>query len=242
MDVYNLRTLANKPINIENLGNIYSPTLDKIAEISEDKYNYYLSILLFEINQIKNNFNDEDCQKIVDNYTVFEFMSQKSLYDESFRSLMLDALSFFFCEEVKFYNGVFYFDENRVFNNENFKQMRYILKFQNCIEDKKDNEEKFVNDKAREIAEKLKQAKEKINKIKAKQGEVLSLFDLISAFSANSKNTGILDVWKLSIYQFNDQFKRMQIIEEYDINIRSLLAGADPKKINIEHWAKKIQK
>ena len=43
------------------------------------------------------------------------------------------------------------------------------------------------------------------------------------------------------MYQFNNQFNRMQMIEDYDINIRSLLAGADSKKIQLKHYIRPIE-
>ena len=51
----------------------------------------------------------------------------------------------------------------------------------------------------------------------------------------------MLNVWDLTYYAFNDQFKRMQMKEEYENTYKSLLAGADPKKVKIRYWIDTIQ-
>ena len=232
------KLLANIPIEIHGLGKIHSPKLKDIANIGEDIYNQYLSILLFDIRHLKNDINPKDFEEL-EKLHPLETISLKAYYDENFKDLFLEALSFFFYEKANYYNGVFYFDENRVFNHENFEQVIYLIKYINLITDKT-SEVKYANDKAKEIADKIKAAQEKVNKVKAKQGVALSLFDLISAFAANSYSVNLMTVWDMTVYQFNDQFKRMQLIEEYDINIRSILAGADPKKVTINHWVSKI--
>jgi hypothetical protein len=33
----------------------------------------------------------------------------------------------------------------------------------------------------------------------------------------------------------------MKMLEDYDINIRSLLAGAKPEDIELKHWMSKIE-
>lgn len=233
------KLLADIPIEVQGLGKIYSPKLKDIANIGEDIYNQYLSILLFDIKHLKNDIDSKDFEEL-EKLHPLETISLKAYYDENFRDLFLEALSFFFYEKANYYNGVFYFDGDRVLNYENFEQVIYLIKYINLITTDKPSEVKYANDKAKEIAEKIKIAQEKVNKVKAKQGVALSLFDLISAFSANSYSINLMTVWDMTIYQFNDQFKRMQLIEEYDINIRSLLAGADPKRVEINHWVSKI--
>ena len=69
----------------------------------------------------------------------------------------------------------------------------------------------------------------------------LSFLDLVASLAAKGNGLNALNVWNLTYYAFNDQFKRMQAIEEYEQAMGAIQAGADPKKIKVEHWIKNIQ-
>ena len=76
---------------------------------------------------------------------------------------------------------------------------------------------------------------------KAKNSSDLSFSDLVASLAAGGNGLNILNVWDLPYYAFNDQFKRMQMKEEYENTYKSLLAGADPKKVKIRYWIDTIQ-
>ena len=67
------------------------------------------------------------------------------------------------------------------------------------------------------------------------------LIDLISVLASKHNNLNIMNIWELNYFQFNDQFQRMQLIENYDMSVRQLLAGVDKKHVNLEHYIKKIK-
>jgi len=263
-----LMSLAGLPIEINNLGKVYPVKLLDIAEVTEYKYNQYINILCIDVDNLNLDKENKDELK-KNNVDSFSLILQLCKQDEQYLEIIKDAFEFFLKQEVIFAPnlGAFFIGtiesleiifkniknekdlkkienilyENSFITEKKYKDFKEVLLLQNCIENKNSDDEKYVNEKAREIAEKIKAAKEKINKIKSKQGDILSLFDLISAFAGNSKSTNIINVWDMTIFQFNNQFKRMQMIEDYDINIRQLLAGADSKKINLEHWIRKIK-
>ena len=89
-----------------------------------------------------------------------------------------------------------------------------------------------------EIIKKIKEGRKL--KEKTKNSE-LSFLDLVASLAAKGNGINPFNVWDLTYYAFNDQFKRMQAIEDYEQAIRSIEAGADPKKIKVEHWIKSIQ-
>jgi hypothetical protein len=64
---------------------------------------------------------------------------------------------------------------------------------------------------------------------------------LISSVCSKHANLSLFNIEKLTIYQLIDQFKRLNMIDEYFISVDSLLAGADSKKVDLNHWSKKIQ-
>ena len=64
--------------------------------------------------------------------------------------------------------------------------------------------------------------------------------DLIGSLTTKT-SLNIVDVWQLSYYTFNDQFRRMRLLEQYSAGLQSIMAGADPKKIKLKDWIQSIQ-
>jgi len=164
------------------------------------------------------------------------------------KKIILNGLSIFFKEKVNFFfnekDAFFYLGElkeNKYITKDNFEEIKDIISKQNCYKKTvEDNEFNPANEAATKLAEKIKAMRKKVSE--RKKEDSLTLFDLISVLASNSNNLNILNIWDLSIFQFNDQFNRMQMIEEYEININSLLHGADSKKINLKHYLRKINK
>ncbi len=265
-----LKLLAGLPLSVNGIGSIQPVKLREVAKIGESKYNEYLSYMCMDIDNlnIEDETKEEMKSKGI---TPFILILSQCLQDKSeeFLKTIQDAFSFFLKEKTIFIpqlNIFFLGSEDRLndflnnvkdagskedlekilegektVNENNFNEFVDVLKVQNCLGDKQEEEKyKPSNKKAQEIADKLKKSKEKINKIKAKKGETLDLGDLISAYSAYSNSVDIIKVWELTFYQFNNQFQRTQLINDYEINIQSLLHGADPKKTKIKHFVSKM--
>ena len=101
------------------------------------------------------------------------------------------------------------------------------------------------NEMCRSILEKRKKAREKLAKAKARQsededGEPLTIVDLISIY-AQAEHMKPEEVFQYDVYQFNNQFNRMKIFKDYDVNIQALLAGAKSEEIDLQHWLSKIK-
>ena len=245
----NLRLLGNLPIEIKDVGKIYSPKLIEIAEIGELEYNNYLGLISLDKDYFKknNNLNNElsfeereEFEKEINKLSIFQFIYISLYQNIHLRQSYLDALSFFFKEKVYFYeNGFLHIDtidKDKIISDNNFDLIIETIKKSNCLKtNNEDDDYNPANDKAKEIADKIRKSREKVNKLKAKNNESLDLFDLISAFSTYQK-IDLDRVYEMTIFRFYDQFKRMQKINEYDISIQSLLHGADPKKVEIKNF------
>lgn len=243
MENLNLKFLANEPIEIINIGKVYPLTLREIARIGENKYYQYLNILGIDPEQYLKETKEQD--EILKNLSSFDILMMYCLYNDSLtldiKNMILEAIRLFFKEEVSFTlmetNPLFYFGEiqdGRFITRENYENIKDIILKQNCYKKKKEEEFKPANEAATKLVEKIKAMRNK------RPETNLTLFDLISVLAANSNNLNILTVWELSMFQFNDQFNRMQMIEDFEININSLLHGADSKKINLKHYIRKI--
>lgn len=233
-----LKLLRGKPIDI-GIGTIYPLTLDEINQIGYSKYNFYITLLLIDKDSLKK--ADVD----ISDFSSFDIIYQICLVDKQFKENYFNMLEIFFKETIQIGNGFFYFgnlNEKRIIFRDNFNQIIEILKQINNITTK-DEELNPADARAKEILEKRKKAREIVAKVKNAEdnNEPLTLADLVSILCANGNNINLLNVWDLTFYQFNNQFNRMKMLEDYDINIRSLMAGADPSKIELKHWMSKIK-
>lgn len=255
-----LKTLANEPVIIDNY-KLYPKRLRDIVRIGYDNYNIYLSLFCINeetLNKFINGIKESN-EKYKPTYLGYlNYLYVKSNYDRT----VIDALTFFTGE--KFYHnksGFFYYigkvidpitlmekDYAYILDDNIFKQITQIIKIQSCLLDEqievtKDNP---ANSHVQALLEKRRKAREKLKKAKQNSGEDddegLTLYDLASIVASNCNGINILNVWDLNFLQFNDQLNRMKMLEDYNVNIQSLLAGADSKNINLVHWMSKIKR
>lgn len=234
-----LQLLRGKDIYVGNI-KIKPYTLDEITKIG---YSLYYNYLQFFCLKPKDFFElDNDELDMIEDYTVYDIL-MKSGHAKLIENFFL-AIQFFLRQKIIDYKDeVIKLEDNNIIDSGIFNDISTIIQLQNGVRSLNEDESEFnpKNKNAEEVAEKIRKAREKINSNKVKNNEKLNLADLISAFSAYNNNISILDVWSLTMYQFNDQFKRIQLISEFDISIRSLLAGAEPDNIQLKHWISKLE-
>jgi hypothetical protein len=130
-------------------------------------------------------------------------------------------------------------DSGKTLNENNFMQIISILRDQNQTRERK---EKFVNKKEREYFQAVQKAKQKYQKaLKAMGKDDTDLLDIISSICAKHPSLNFSNIQELTIYQLIDQFKRINMIDDYFISIDSLLAGASKKNVDLKHWSKKYE-
>ncbi len=235
-----LKTLAGLPYKLEDV-TIYPVKLIDIAELGSDKYFNYLNVLALDVNDLQGN----DLQANELELTNFMLFALRCAENKEMKDTVKDLFKFFFKVNDYIFNDQnleFILDNGSVINNSNFEGIKKIVFLQNGInlDKKKKKDVKPQNDKAAEIAEKIKKSKEKINKSKNNADVDLNYHDLVSAYCAYDKSVNIFDVWQMNVYQFNDQFRRLRMIEEHDISIQSLMHGAKKEKIKVKNWICKI--
>lgn len=131
-------------------------------------------------------------------------------------------------------------------NQENFSEFQSIIRLINFSEEEEDDE--IVTDNL-EMKKKFEEARKKLKLAKAKakaeqaaknKGKGIELPDIISSLCAYGMGYTLFNVWDLTIYQLYDQFKRLQLKEDYETGTQMLLAGVDSKKVDLQYWIKKI--
>jgi hypothetical protein len=236
------RMFANIPVKMDNICTIYSYTLYEIMDIGYEKYHNYLMNLISEPKDFLKNIDIKDLEDL----TTFDIITSNLYHtlikdDDKYYNLIQEAFRLFIKEDIELF-----WDNNelkliidrsdRIIDKENYNTFKNILKTQNGFD--KEKKEEFIpaNDKANEIKQKILKARQKR---KTKDDEI-TFHDLISVLAANSKSVNILNVWDLNIYQFNNQFTRMKMIEDYDIGIRSILAGAKSEDVKLKYYIRPL--
>lgn len=229
--------LLGKPFNFEGIGFLHTLTLNEISDISFEKYNQILSMLCVSEQDIREMLNVENVDAKIE---PFEFLLYNCFYSEvSFRDRIFEAFKIFLKEDI-FINEEGYFsvgsiDSDRKIHKLNYNYFVDILKYQNCIQKQKEEIKlKSKNDKVKEYLKKLQKAKAEYNE---KFEEQTQIGDIVSSVCAKHPSINLLNVGNLTLYQLIDQYKRLNMIDEYFINIESLLHGASNEDVKITHWS-----
>ena len=114
-----------------------------------------------------------------------------------------------------------------------------IVKERNGISKLNEDIDNPANAKAAALLARKKALKKKLDKAKDQDTSGITLADLISILASGMK-LPIPVICQYDMYQFNDQFNRLRIFKDYDVNVQALLAGADSNSIHLQHWMSKI--
>lgn len=232
---YRCKLLYGEHIEFEN-NKIYPLTLKEIKDFSFEKYNKFLSLTSFTKNEIM------EMLKTVEEISLYDFILISVVSDKSeeLLKLMLGFLTLILKEEVMFsQDGCYITDSGFKLNHENFHTFINIIRDQNGI---KEREDKILTKKERDYKEMVREAREKHKEYIKHIGNAndTDLLDLISALSSKHPSLNLLNIWELTVYQLIDQFKRLNMIDDYSVGIDSLLAGASKKDVQLIHWSKKF--
>lgn len=240
-----LKLIAGVPIEVDKGVGKIRPL--KIKEIIDYGYTEYLMRLHF-LNLNINDLIDENAINDGLNLNVFDVMVHYG--NDDIKSELENALMLFFEGEKVFIDDEKHIIEIgsgemvRYIDRDNFDSVREVIKWQNCINrfgDDSNSQGNKESDAVRRIKEKLNASKKMVEQAKkenANDEDGIDLFDIISSISTKSNSLNKLKVFNLTLFQLYDEFKRLELIEQYDIGIKSMLAGA--KDVKLKHWSTKI--
>ena len=240
---FELISRINKDICI-----IQSPKLGDIAAEGLDKFYQYISI-----SQIHkpDKVEDDEVKQLLSPLSDFEYLLLLTQMDPEDNKLIRNSLEFFTKEKVTFITNppsiVFGSPaEKRILKKEDFLFFQEEICLACAMRDPKEQTIEFLDSdspKTRELKMQMLAGRRKREEAKRKQrkdsGEKeLELSDLIGSLTIADNSYNLLNVWDLSYYAFQDQFRRMGWREEFDINTRASLAGAKLDKNKLSHWIK----
>lgn len=246
------------------LGDIptYKVTLKEMADFGFTRMQAAVSILCMEDERVKETLPDT-----IENPSAFlliylnllqetKALEEGKLNQEALENSVFQAipayLSLFFRKPVIFHRDYGFLigekDEGPVYTlgDSNYGDFRRIVKQRNCLADldARSEDENPSGETARKLLEKRRRLREKLKKAKRAAGEDdegLNMADLISIF-AQAEHMPLQDVYaNYDVYQFNNQFNRLRIMDDFHVNIQALLAGAKSEDVKLVHWLTKIK-
>lgn len=129
--------------------------------------------------------------------------------------------------------------ENIIIDASNFEAFQGVLTKVFCINTGPMDMQSFnpQGEKAREIAEKLMKARQRVAAQKANAGSIFSQY--ISILTVGLNSMSIKDCEELTMYQLFDLVERYMLYINWDLDIRSRLAGGKTEK-QPDNWMKNI--
>jgi len=209
------------------------PKLRDIKDIGLQTYYAYISFLLVSAEEYLISIKREDLIPFFKqhNLTMFD-VYRDNPYERQF---FIEALSFFIDGEIEFKNGEFLIDNTNIINKEIYQKILEIIAEINCLKVNK-QQETYANEKARKIAEKIRQAKQKRSSVQSKDS--ISLADIISAVASRKESLNLLNIWDLTIYQLYDHYNRLIAEDEFDILAMNYAYWGGEFKC--KHWSKQL--
>ena len=239
MDPLALMTGIDVPI-LENSIVLHQPTVKEISYIGEK--NFFIGVQCLCIKK-EMCIEDESLLLNTNNFQIFmTVMEDKNVIDK--KNNVIDVLSLLFPNYK-----VIFTPRSLLLNGEgqictidetNFEQFQQILSLVFCL--KNDEQEKFNpgNDLAKKIADKLKKARTKVAQVKALENEGVSLLSqYVSTLAVGLNSMSLKECLDLTLYQLYDLMERYSLYINWDIDLRSRLAGGKPDK-PAENWMKNI--
>ena len=232
-----VQLLLENHIHTEEFGTIYFPTVDYLIKHGDAGYDRL--ILPFALTTDMLNIPEDYKIEI----KVFDMFFQGFILDvdinKTYYDLLLDSLRFYFRIEP-------IFDEknycirvgDKYIHRNNFDELADIIiqvsKSKRIVVEKPPT---FENDVQRDVYEKITEGRRKKN-----QNTAVSFATIIN-IAMNGGNTYISpeEISKMTIFQLVSRYEFIVETDFWNINFDKYLAGEDPKKLDLIHWASKIK-
>ena len=231
---------------------IYPPKVSEV--ITNEHYNSYYRILTYSQEEIEDEFIE--AKKELDKYpTPMEFLLNNSYHNEDYYKLSKEAFAFFIHQEVNFlYEQKLIVVGNleEVLRNATSMEDLIIITeedffaFQNAIREcvGKKPVEPYNSNEHPKIKEMKRKARYR-DKVKAKQAEKrkdgISLFTTLVSICCMGLGITPLNIGEMSYIALESIFQKYQEKEKYQLDIQSLLAGADSKKVKPKYWIRNFE-
>lgn len=219
---------------------IHQPSIKEISYIGE--IDFFMGVQLLSVNKSMYETSETDLSEMT-NFDIFiQLMNSPELKDQ--KSKVQQALSMLFpsYQTMMTPRAIVFNQEGNSFmlDEGNFESFQQQLGQMLCLQQSGQQAFNPGGNKAREIAQKLQKARERVAAQKAKEGGSGSMFSqYLSIITIGISSMSLKDSLDLTLYQLYDLVERYSLYINWDLDIRSRLAGAKGEK-PIENWMKSI--
>ena len=244
----NILAFMGEPLNFKNKITIYPPTIKEVVT------NPYFNMFYKLLTTTQDDVAEELKGKLKDNEeppTPFKYILLNCQYVSGFSNLLREAFRFFCRTEI----GILFEEEKIVIGDvkeqvqsiNSLNELVYITEedffdFSNTIRlscgDKPIIPPEPLDPNEDPRIRRIKERARERDRIKAKQAGKggISLNTCLVAICCMGIGITPLNIGEMSYAAVGDIMRMMQDKEKYDIEIRSLLAGADSKKVKPKYW------
>lgn len=242
-----IKAFLKKPINFQNICTIYPPSINEVLD--EPYYNTYVSLLLITQEELEDQIYGTEKVKI-DKETLptpLTYLFEVIKSSPNGEKIVKQAFNFFTRQEIIILQDqkaiIIGKLEEVIKDLDKIQNLQFIdeynyFDFQNCLRVALGLPKEEPPDL--EIHPRLRQMKAKAryrDKIKAKKvGQQMGTLESIAAICCMGIGLNPLNIGEMSYASMKILLSTFQKKERYQIDIDSLLAGADSKKIKPKYW------
>ncbi len=228
------------PIHVSGVGDIFSPTLRRIAQIGAETYNFYLSLLLADEKTL---FSDDAMIDFLKNSLAFFFKEEIFYYSDE-RCFIVTNNAASVITDIEALSGGRKLSDTDivgVITGDNFSQICDLILQLNNIKRRDEDISKVKNKKALDILKKIQKGRAERQKNK-KADKNMEIANIISAVANRHPSLNMINIWDLTIYQLWDAFARLSNNSIYDIQSMSVAAWGDKDNhFDAAAWFKRIE-
>ena len=245
------RIFLGYPIDFKDICQIYPPTVNDV--VGNKDFLIYQSLFTMTQEELDDAYGqDERIQKVP---TPFQYLLMNYYQDEGIREKIHEAFKQFIHEPVTIVpeiemlligksedelNPDVDLDNPRLLTEENFfdfqNQIRLVMGSEKIKPP--DPEEENLDPRIKRYKAKIRASEKMLAKKKANKSPTLGT--LLAAICCMGIGLSPLNIGEMSYACVHWLISMEQQKEEYDIDIRALLAGADSKKVKPKYWIKNI--
>lgn len=224
--------------------NIHQPKISEISFIGEEAFHIGSRFLLFDKNTLLE--QGESGLENKSNFNIFmTIINSKQVVKHKTDAMMVLTLMFPDIKiKIEKEKILLQKDDSNIessITDYNFDEFQDIVRQMFCL-DSIDGSAKYnpADAYAKKIADKLKKRQQKLAEKKGqKEKEKVNIFSrYISILSVGLKKD-MNELLNYTVYQLNDEFKRFQLKQDFDIYIKAKMAGASDLE-EVDNWMEEL--
>lgn len=219
---------------------IHPPTIKELSYIGET--DFFMGVQLLSVNKSMCETQELDLGEVT-NFDIFiQLINEPSMKDQKDKVIQTLQMLFPSYKIIMTPRAILFNQDGQSFmlDEGNFESFQKDLGEVLCLAQSGQQAFNPQSEKAKQIAQKLQRARERVAAQKAKDGGSGSMFSqYLSVLTVGIGSMSLKDVMDLTIYQLYDLIERYSLYINWDLDIRSRLAGAKGEK-PIDNWMKSI--